>query len=283
MIRTEELSKSFGKTRALRTVNLAVERGVLGLLGPNGAGKTTLMRILATLLAPSEGTAMVLGHDVVNDRVSIRRALGYLPQDFGAYPKLTGRDYLRYVGHLKGVARPRQRADEALASLQLTDIARRQTTTYSGGMLRRLGIAQALLGDPKVLLVDEPTSGLDPEQRASFRELLLHLSDSRVSVLSTHLVEDVALVCRDIAVIRAGTVIFRGAPDALQNRYSNAITEVLIEESAVPGYLAEHEEKILSTSRHSDGRRAVRMLLASAASQPVQPSLEDAYLALLRS
>jgi ABC-type multidrug transport system ATPase subunit len=283
MIRTENLSKSFGQTRALHAVNLAVDHGVLGLLGPNGAGKTTLMRILATLLAPSEGRASVLGHDVVKDRLAIRRTLGYLPQDYGAYPKLSGRDYLRYIGYLKELRNPRRLADEALASMGLADVARRRVSTYSGGMLRRLGIAQALLGDPRVLLIDEPTSGLDPEQRASFREFLLQLAGTRVSILSTHLVEDVALVCRDLAVIRQGELAFRGTPDALQDKYAEMVTEVVVEESAVSEFLALHRDDILSTSRHSDRERAVRLLRTPDNGRLVRPSLEDAYLALIRS
>lgn len=283
MIRTEHLSKSFGKTRALAAVSLALEHGVLGLLGPNGAGKTTLLRILATLLAPSKGSATVLGHDVVKERLPIRRALGYLPQDFGAYPKLSGRDYLRYIAYLKGIGDRHRVADEALAAMGLGDVARRRVSTYSGGMLRRIGIAQALLGDPKVLLIDEPTSGLDPEQRAAFRELLLQLSEKRTSILSTHLVEDVALVSRDLAVIRQGSLVFRGSPDELIGRYSERIAEIVLEESEAPDFLASHKKWVLSSSRHSDHARAVRLLDFADRGTSVTPSLEDAYLALLRS
>jgi ABC-2 type transport system ATP-binding protein len=241
------------------------------------------MRILATLLVPTSGSASVLGHDVVRERSPIRRTLGYLPQDFGAYPKLTGSEYLEYIAHLKGLKDPRRLAAEMLASMDLTDVAKRRVTSYSGGMLRRIGIAQSLLGDPQILLIDEPTSGLDPEQRAAFRELLLQLSASRTTLLSTHLVEDIALVSRDLAVLNEGRLIFRGAPGYLRTRFEERITQVVLEESTVAEFATTHKERILSTSRSSDGDRVVRLFDAPDRGQPVQPTLEDAYIALLRS
>jgi len=283
VIRTENLSKSYGKTEALRAVDLAVSRGVLGLLGPNGAGKTTLMRILATLLLPSSGTASVLGFDVVKNRTPIRRQLGYLPQEYGAYPKLTGREYLRYIAHLKGLHGANRLVSTSLAAMDLTDVASRSVSSYSGGMLRRIGIAQALLGNPQVLLIDEPTSSLDPEQRVAFRELLLRLAETRLSILSTHLVEDVALVSGDLAVLRGGKLAFRGTPDELRRRYEGEVTEVVLDESAVPAFLHRHRKTVLSTSRHSDQERAVRLLEGQGEGRSVTPTLEDAYLALLRS
>lgn len=283
MIETKGLSKFYGKIHALQAVDLAADCGILGLLGPNGAGKTTLMKILATLLVPTAGSARVLGHDVVRDRLPIRRVLGYLSQDFGAYPKLTGGEYLEYVAHLKGLKNPRQLTANMLASMNLTDVAKRRVTSYSGGMLRRIGIAQSLLGDPQILLIDEPTSGLDPEQRVAFRELLMQLSESRTTLLSTHLVEDIALVSSDLAVLHQGRLIFRGTPDELQGMFNGRITQLILEESAVASFSQSHKMQVLSTSRCSDRQRAIRLLEAPDEGQPVQPSLEDAYIALLRS
>ena len=172
MIKLSGLSKRYRSVRALDRLDLTIDRGIFGLLGPNGAGKTTLMRILATLLAPTSGVATVFGHDVVRARLPIRKLLGYLPQEFGGYPDFSGRGYLEYIAALKGMRRPKQRIETVLEQVRLVDVARRKTKAYSGGMLRRLGIAQALLSDPQLLIVDEPTSGLDPEERSRFKNLL---------------------------------------------------------------------------------------------------------------
>lgn len=188
---------------------------MFGLLGPNGAGKTTLIRILATVLAPTAGTARVFGHDVVRQRLPIRRMLGYLPQEFGAYPKLTGREYLEYIAGLKELRRPQVQIEELLGRFGLKGVAHRRVTSYSGGMLRRLGIAQALLGSPKVLLVDEPTAGLDPEERVRLRDHLIQLGQDRIVLLSTHIVEDVAMTCSHLAVLHRGEVRFSGKPGSL--------------------------------------------------------------------
>ncbi len=203
-IQIEHLSKTYaGKVQAVRNVHLSIQPGLIGLLGPNGAGKTTLMRMLATLLTPTEGTARIGGYDVrrAADRRQIKRLLGYLPQELGLYPNLNAYEFLDYLAILKGMhdAKARQqRINDLLEMVGLADVAKRRLKGYSGGMKRRVGLAQALLTDPQFLIVDEPTAGLDPEERIRIRTMLseLALAGDRVIILSTHIVEDVAQTCR---------------------------------------------------------------------------------------
>ncbi|MFN3346901.1 MAG: ABC transporter ATP-binding protein [Candidatus Bipolaricaulaceae bacterium] len=282
MIEAQGLTKVYGSVRALQGVDLEITAEVFGLLGPNGAGKTTFIRIIATLLLPTSGKATVFGHDVVHDRLPIRKMLGYLPQEYGAYPKLTGREYLEYIAALKGICRPKEQIEQLLSQFGLTQAARRRVTTYSGGMLRRLGIAQALLGNPKVLLVDEPTSGLDPEERVRFREYLMGLRGERIVVLSTHLVEDVAMACDRLAVLNRGEIRFVGTPRELIQTYQGKVYEVEVPEEEVKEKLSVWGERVLTTQRR-DAYRAVHLLGEVEGGRPVTPSLEDAYLALIRS
>ncbi|MCS7240852.1 MAG: ABC transporter ATP-binding protein [Candidatus Bipolaricaulota bacterium] len=282
MIETERLTRTYGQVKALREVTLWIDHGVFGLLGPNGAGKTTFIRILATLLAPTAGTAKVFGHDVVRDRVPIRRMLGYLPQEFGAYPKLTGREYLHYIAALKDLRRPHSQIEALLEQFGLVEVARRRVTAYSGGMLRRLGIAQALLGEPKVLLVDEPTAALDPEERVRFREHLMGLGRDRVVILSTHLVEDVAMICDRLAVLHRGEIRFCGSPSELMEKFAGQVYEFEVPETSIKETLTDLGARVLTTHRRGAGR-AIRVLGRVPGAHPVPPSLEDAYLALIRS
>ncbi|MBC7093235.1 ATP-binding cassette domain-containing protein [Candidatus Bipolaricaulota bacterium] len=248
----------------------------------NGAGKTTFIRIIATLLPPTSGKATVFGHDVVHDKIAIRKMLGYLPQEYGAYPKLTGREYLEYIAILKGIRRPKKQIEALLLQFHLTEVAKRRVSSYSGGMLRRLGIAQALLGNPKVLLVDEPTGGLDPEERVRFREFLMGLGGERIVALSTHLVEDVAMACDQLAVLRQGKIVYQGTVAELIKCYEGKVYEVEVPEDTVKERLAVWGKRVLTTKR-GDGRRAVRVLGEVEGGRLVIPSLEDAYLALIRS
>lgn len=282
MIKAKKLSKNYGQVQALREVDLELENEVFGLLGPNGAGKTTFIRILATLLPPTSGKATVFDHDVLHDRIAIRKILGYLPQEFGAYPKLTGREYLEYIAALKGIRRPKEEIERLLAQFGLAQVARRRATSYSGGMRRRLGIAQALLGTPKVLLADEPTGGLDPEERVKFREFLMGLGGERIVILSTHLVEDVAMACDRLAVLNQGQIAYHGPTSGLIGLYRGKVYEVEVPEEEVKEKLAAWGERVLTTQRR-DAARAVRVLGEVEGSRPVAPSLEDAYLALIRS
>jgi ABC-2 type transport system ATP-binding protein len=282
VIRSEGLSKRYRDVQALAEIDLEIHEGVFGLLGPNGAGKTTFIRIVATVLLATAGKATVYGHDVVHDRLAIRQMLGYLSQEYGAYPKFSGQEYLQYIAILKGIRRPKAEIEQLLAQFRLTEVARRRVTSYSGGMLKRLGVAQALLGDPRVLLVDEPTGGLDPEERVRFREFLMGLAGDRIVVLSTHLVEDVAMTCDRLAVLNQGTLCYHGTPRELIQTYAGKVYEVEMREEDLKEKLVAWGKRVLTTKRQ-DATRAVRVLGEVTGGRPISPSLEDAYLALIRS
>jgi ABC-2 type transport system ATP-binding protein len=216
------LGRRFGRTAAVAGVDLQLGPGVFGLLGPNGAGKTSLLRMMATVIAPTAGTLRLLGHDPTHagPRREVRRRLGYLPQALGYYPSFTVVDFVEYFALLKEM--PPARIPSAVATaverVGLGDRARAKMRTLSGGMLRRAGIAQAIVNTPDLLLLDEPTAGLDPEQRVEFRALLRELGQHATVVVSTHLVEDVGAACAEVALMHAGTVVFRGTPDDLIGR-----------------------------------------------------------------
>ncbi|HTU73823.1 MAG TPA: ABC transporter ATP-binding protein [Trebonia sp.] len=221
-IELTSVSRSFGKNRAVDGVSLEAGTGVLGLLGPNGAGKTSLLRMLATVLPPSSGQIRLLGGDPgrTADRRDIRRRLGYLPQNLGYYPAFTVVEFIEYFALLKEV--PSARVPRAVAAaVERVDLgakAKSRLRTLSGGMLRRVGIAQAIVNDPDLLLFDEPTAGLDPEQRVAFRALLRSLGETSTLVVSTHLVEDVGAACSEVALMDNGHIVFRGTPDDLVSR-----------------------------------------------------------------
>src|SRR5579884_2225661 len=215
-IKVQRLNKVYrGNVHALNDLTLTIPGGMFGLLGPNGAGKTTLMRIMAGILNPSGGELSIGGNDGTTEqgRTAIKRILGYLPQDLGMYPDLSAHEFLDYVGILKGLTDRKlrkQRVEDLLRMVSLSDVAQRKIKTFSGGMKRRVGIAQALLNDPRILIVDEPTAGLDPEERIRFRNLLSELGGNRTILLSTHIVEDISQTCQHIAVMKHGQVIFQG-------------------------------------------------------------------------
>jgi ABC-2 type transport system ATP-binding protein len=282
----ENLSKTYrGNVHALRGVSLTLKPGVLGLLGPNGAGKSTLMRILATITLASSGRALWNDVDIARQPDSLRSVLGYLPQDFGVYPNLSAIEFLDYLTAVKGIpaAASRKRISELLALVNLADAAKRPLGGYSGGMRQRVGIAQALLNDPQLLIVDEPTAGLDPEERVRFRNLLSELSGERIVILSTHIVSDVEAVATDIAILAQGRLLAHGAPEALLAKVTGKVWEVVVPSSELPAMRGKH--LISSTAHRSDGVH-VRLIAESAPSssaRPLEPSLEDAYLAVLAS
>src|SRR5437763_9992729 len=214
----EGVGKSYrGKVWALRDFSLELGSGVLGLLGPNGAGKSTLMRILATITRPTSGGVLWNGTDIANKPDALRDVLGYLPQDFGIYPNLTVVEFLDYLAAVKGIraANARKRIRDLLDIVNLSDAARRPLGGFSGGMRQRVGIAQALLNDPKLLIVDEPTAGLDPEERVRFRNLLSELGGERTVILSTHIVSDVEAAATEIALIARGRLLAHASPEKL--------------------------------------------------------------------
>jgi ABC-2 type transport system ATP-binding protein len=274
-----------GGARALDGVDLAIETGLFGLLGPNGAGKTTMMKVLATLLRPTSGSARVLGHDVVTERGAIRSQLGFLPQEFGAYRILRTAEFLDYMARLAGVPGDERarRVDETLEQVGLDKVRERKIKKLSGGMLRRLGVAQALVGHPRVLIVDEPTVGLDPEERGRFRALIAELAADRVILLSTHIVSDIAGACADMALLVKGRVAFRGSPAALTERARGRTFEL----DVLPPDLERQTQglAVISTVER-DGALRVRAVgdpAARSGAELVEPTLEDAYVAFMES
>jgi ABC-2 type transport system ATP-binding protein len=277
----ENLSKEYrGNVRALSEVPLALGPGVLGLLGPNGAGKSTLMRILATITQPSSGRVLWNDSEIARHPDPLRAVLGYLPQDFGVYPNLNALEFLEYLAAVKGIqaGAARNRIRELLELVNLTEAIKRPLGGYSGGMRQRIGIAQALLNDPQVLIVDEPTAGLDPEERVRFRNLLSELSGERIVILSTHIVSDVEAVATRIAILVHGQLIANDVPEALLALVSGKVWEVVVPSAELPALRLKH--LVSSTAHRSDGvhARVVADAAPENAASPLDPSLEDAYL-----
>jgi ABC-type multidrug transport system ATPase subunit len=273
-----------GGINALTDVDLTITSGMFGLLGPNGAGKTTLMRILAGILRPTSGDLYVGEFDgnTEKGRISIKKMLGYLPQELGVYPDLNAREFLDYIGILKGMdnRKVRQsRVNELLDIVSLTNVANRKLKTFSGGMKRRIGIAQALLNDPKLLIVDEPTAGLDPEERIHFRNLLSELAGDRTVLLSTHIVEDIAQTCRNLAILNNGYIIFHGSTADLTHA---AQGKVWI--STTDGTKPQGDFTIVSTMHMGTSvqYRLVGDLVSPNGAISTEPSLEDSYVLLMR-
>lgn len=267
---------------ALRDFTLELRPGVLGLLGPNGAGKSTLMRILATITRPTEGRVLWNGADIVRSPDGLRAVLGYLPQDFGVYPNLNAVEFLEYMAAVKGLGgrAARQRIEELLVVVNLAEARKRPLGGYSGGMRQRIGIAQALLNDPELLIVDEPTVGLDPEERVRFRNLLSDLGGERIVILSTHIVSDVEAVATGIALVDRGRLLAHAEPEELLRRAEGRVWEWVIPSSELTA--ARERWKISGTFRRADGVHArVVSDVPPPGAAPVTPTLEDAYLAAL--
>jgi ABC-2 type transport system ATP-binding protein len=286
-IRMSGLTKTYrGKVHALRGIDLEIGTGMYGLLGPNGAGKTTLMRILAGILRPSGGALTIDGEDATTEhgRQATKRVLGYLPQELGLYPDLSAREFLDYIGILKGMDEAharRKQVGELLEMVGLEEAANRKLKTFSGGMKRRVGIAQALLNHPKLLIVDEPTAGLDPEERIRFRNLLAELGSNRLVLLSTHIVEDVAQTCQNLAILRDGQIAFRGTLGELVGAAAGRVWQVTLPEgSKIAG-----EFTVISTL-HQGVSVQYRVVgegaPESGAAVAAAPSLEDSYVWLMR-
>lgn len=273
-----------GGVCALTDIDLVIPNGMYGLLGPNGAGKTTLMRILAGILRPTSGSIQIGEHNgnTERGRTAIKRILGYLPQDLGMYPDLSAREFLDYVGILKGMDERKarqQRVEELLELVSLSGVANRKLKTFSGGMKRRVGISQALLNDPKLLIVDEPTSGLDPEERIRFRNLLSDLGGNRIVLLSTHIVEDIASTCRSLAIMNMGRIVFQGSTEELVSEARGKVWMVTTSGSKPAGDLT-----VVSTMNMGATvqYRVVGDLAESTDATPTEPSLEDSYVWLMR-
>ena len=277
----ERLSKSYGRAvQALSNVDFTLGPGVLGLLGPNGAGKSTLMRILATITRPSSGKVLWNDTDIARNPDALREGLGYLPQDFGVYPNLNAVEFLEYLAAVKGIAAApaRKRIGELLEIVNLTDVAKRPLGGYSGGMRQRVGIAQALLNDPQLLIVDEPTAGLDPEERLRFRNILSDIGFDRLVIFSTHIVSDIESIATEIAVMKAGRLITIAAPPDFLRAARGSVWEVTIPSERFDD--VRKSLRIARSSRSSNGvlARIVHPQRPIDDAISVEPELEDAFL-----
>ncbi|HLN30949.1 MAG TPA: ABC transporter ATP-binding protein [Gemmataceae bacterium] len=288
MLSVRELVKVYpGPVAALQGIDLDVPNGMFGLLGPNGAGKTTFMRILAGLLEPTSGRVTLDGEEVLGHPERIWARLGYLPQDFGFYPHLTGEAMLAHLLRLKGVGAPggiKKLCRELLERVNLTFAAGRKVKTYSGGMRQRLGLAQALAGDPRLIIVDEPTAGLDPEERLRFYYLLAELAENRIVIMSTHIVEDVAVLCSRFAVIRNGRLVAETTPSEARGALAGSIYEGTASAAELATLRRTH---CVSQALLVEGKNRVRIHDRAGNPPegfiPVPPTLEDAYLIMMHT
>jgi ABC-2 type transport system ATP-binding protein len=282
----KNLSKTYKNgVKALDNVSLTIPRGMYGLLGPNGAGKSTLMRTLATLQEPDSGSAFLGEIDVLKQKDEVRRQLGYLPQEFGVYPRISAQDMLSHLALLKGMTNSRERKEVVAAMLQrcnLYEVRKKALTGFSGGMRQRFGIAQALIGNPQLLIADEPTAGLDPGERNRFYNLLAEVGEQVVVILSTHIVEDVMDLCTDMAIIHEGKVLYEGAPQAAISELNGRIWQRSIDKPE----LAHYEETFRVVSNRLVGGRPFLHVfgehLPGEGFLPSQPDLEDVFFTKIR-
>jgi len=282
----EHLSKQYHRDFwGLREFDLELGPGVIGLLGPNGAGKSTLMRMLATITKPTEGTIRWNDADIAKSPDTLRTVLGYLPQDFGVYPNLNAVEFLEYMAAIKGLdgKSARRRIDELLQVVNLRDAAKRPLGGYSGGMKQRVGIAQALLNDPQLLIVDEPTVGLDPEERVRFRNLLSDLSGQRIVILSTHIVSDVEATATEIVIINKGRKLQHAIPEDLLTTLEDKVWQWIVPSNELP--MLKQKHIVSGTVRRSEGVqvRVVSDTMPATDAQAITPTLEDVYLYLVSS
>lgn len=286
MLQISHLGKTYANgVRALHDINLTLGTGMFGLLGPNGAGKSSLMRTIATLQDADSGTIRFDGVDIAADPAFLRARLGYLPQDFGVYPKISANDLLDHMAVLKGIISQVQRKEQVANLLHLTNLhehRHRAVSSFSGGMRQRFGIAQALLGDPRLIVVDEPTAGLDPQERHRFHDLLSEIGQNVVVILSTHIVDDVLDLCSNMAILAAGMVQCQGVPADLVARLEGRVWERCIDRAELPA--CQEKYKPIS-SRLLAGRLRIRVLadaLPGAGFEPAAASLEDVYFSVLK-
>jgi len=285
-LKIQGLSKTYPNgVKALDAISLTIPHGMYGLLGPNGAGKSTLMRTLATLQEPDYGTAFLGEIDVLKQKDEVRRRLGYLPQDFGVYPRISAQDMLDHIALLKGITIGKERKEIVAAMLQrcnLYEYRKKPLTGFSGGMRQRFGIAQALLGSPELLIVDEPTAGLDPGERNRFYNLLAEIGEQVIVILSTHIVEDVMDLCTNMAIIHLGKVLFQGHPDDAIAELKGRVWQRSIAKTELSKF--DEQYKIIS-SRLVGGRPQIHVLSEQALNGGFQasvPDLEDVFFTKIR-
>lgn len=285
MLQIEHLSKTYPNgVAALNDVTLSIPAGMFGLLGPNGAGKSTLMRTLATLQEPDAGQMHLNDVDLRADKDWLRRRLGYLPQEFGVYPRVSSEAMLNHLAILKGIGDPAERktlVERLLVQTNLWDVRRNNLDTYSGGMRQRFGIAQALIGAPELIIVDEPTAGLDPAERRRFHNLLARIGEDVVVILSTHIVEDVSDLCTRMAIMADGRILVEGEPAALINKLAGRLWKQLV----APGEVASLRERLpIVSTRLVAGRAEIRVVGSERPESldAAEPTLEDVYFATLQ-
>jgi len=281
-LQIQQVSKKYNKEKyGLKDFSLSIENGILGLLGPNGAGKSTLMKIISTISRPSSGTVDLDGHDILQNPDYIRSMLGYLPQDFGVYANLNAYEFLEYIAAMKGVGGPglKPRIEGLLEGLNLIASAKAPIGTYSGGMKQRVGIAQALLNDPKVLIFDEPTVGLDPEERMRFRNLIADLAQNCIIILSSHIVSDIETIADQVAIMKSGQLITTGTQADLIQQAEGKVFEVLMNNEDLAAFKTTYQ--VVNTMRYKDQLK-IRYMSNDPihGSIPIIASLEDAYLYL---
>lgn len=275
-----DLTKTFGAVTAVDHMNLTMTGGVYGLLGVNGAGKTTLMRMLCTLLKPTGGSISCNGTDIFKMDAEYRKLLGYLPQDFGFYPEFTVRDYLRYVAVIKGIrpAAAKKRVQELISRVGLNKAADRKMKRLSGGMKRRAGIAQAMLNDPKILVLDEPTAGLDPNERIRFRNLISELSEERLVLLSTHIVSDIEYIANEIWLMKDGKLVQEGTANAVINSMPHKVWNCLVEHADVPAAMKRYKVSNMKSEAGGVRLRIISAEMPFSNAVCIEPSLEDVFL-----
>ena len=285
MLQIENLTHKYPNgVVALDNVSFSIGPGMFGLLGPNGAGKSTLMRVVATLQTPTSGAVKFNGIDVIREPERLRQTLGYLPQDFGVYPRVTAEGMLNHLAVLKGVTHAKERRDAVqglLSKVNLYDVRKKALAGFSGGMRQRFGIAQALLGEPKLVIVDEPTAGLDPEERNRFLNLLASIGEDVVVILSTHIVEDVSQLCSRMAILALGKVVREGAPEALRQELQGRIWRLTVPREALEATRAQYQ---VISERLVGGRTMVHVLSHAppgAGFAEVEGGLEDVYFTTL--
>ena len=284
-LQIENISKAYGRNQyGLKDFSLNIEPGILGLLGPNGAGKSTLLKMIATASKPTEGSIRLNGIDIAEQPNKMRKLLGFLPQDFGVYPNLNAYEFLSYMAALKGVGGKglRQRISSLLEGLNLLEAAQKPIGNYSGGMKQRIGIAQALLNNPKVLLLDEPTVGLDPEERVRFRNLIVDLAQDTIVILSSHIVSDIDTIADQVAIVSKGSLVMSNDISSILEGIENCVYEIIIKKDEL--LIFKQNKVVVSTQRHGEGL-LIRYISndVSAKGSLQKANLEDAFLFLTKS
>ena len=280
-LKTIGLTKKFGAKTAVNDMNITLSNGVYGLLGANGAGKTTFMRLLCNIQNPTSGKVLLNGKNIVGLGEQYRNLLGYLPQNFGYYPDFTALDFLLYVAALKGLNErtARKKSKDLLEAVALSAESNHKIKTFSGGMKQRLGIAQAMLNDPRILILDEPTAGLDPKERVRFRNLISAFSKNRIVILSTHIVSDVEFIAEEIVMMKSGQIVHFGKPQEITSEINGQVWECLVPTAYAEKYAATYNT---SNLRNTDNNQTILRIIADRPPMEnavrVQPNLEDLYL-----